>query len=484
MCFSASLSGKLHKGPPPMLEQAIDCIVASPDGARPVHVIRPDGLAAFLNTLPGDQAGFLRDTGFAAKAGELRLLPGADGVAGAALGIGSDASPFAFGSLAQQLPAVYPWQLLPGDYDAASATLGFCLGAYRYDRFVSSGRKPASLYVPPDGHGVSLSQARAAWMVRDLINTPPNILGPVELADFAVSLAARHDADCKVFADAALEDGYPTVAAVGRGSVRPPRVVTFHWRGRAATDASPLLSLCGKGVCFDTGGYDLKPSAGMLRMKKDMGGAATVLGLARMVMQADPPGRLPVRIGCVENSVSGAAMRPSDVITTRSGLTVEVGNTDAEGRLVLCDLLDAASDEHPSLLVDCATLTGAARVALGPDLPALFSNDDSVADALLRLGNVVHDPLWRLPLWSGYDDWLKSPVADVNNIAAKPMGGSIVARVYMQRFVTPGLPWVHVDLYAWNDATRPGRPEGGEAMAMRAIFAALTERLSHPLITT
>jgi len=238
------------------------------------------------------------------------------------------------------------------------------------------------------------------------------------------------------------------------------------------------LSLCGKGVCFDTGGYDLKPSAGMLRMKKDMGGAATVLGLARIVMTANLPIRLTVRIGCVENSVSGTAMRPSDVIRTRSGLTVEIGNTDAEGRLVLCDLLDQASDEQPSLLVDCATLTGAARVALGPDLPALFSNDDAMADALLRFGNVVHDPLWRLPLWSGYDEWLKSPIADMNNVSSKPMAGSIVAGLYLQRFVRPGVPWMHLDLYAWNDQSRPGRPEGGEAMAMRALFALAKEGLA------
>jgi len=259
--------------------------------------------------------------------------------------------------------------------------------------------------------------------------------------------------------------------------VRPPRVVTFHWRGSAATDASPLLSLCGKGVCFDTGGYDLKPSAGMLRMKKDMGGAAAVLGLARIVMQADLPIRLAVRVGCVENSVSGTAMRPSDVIRTRSGLTVEVGNTDAEGRLVLCDLLHEAAAENPSLLVDCATLTGAARVALGPDLPALFCNDDGIADALLRRGTMVHDPLWRLPLWSGYDDWLKSSVADVNNVSSKPLAGSIVAALYLQRFVTPGIPWMHVDLYAWNDQTRPGRPEGGEAMGIRALFALASNEL-------
>jgi leucyl aminopeptidase len=348
-----------------MLDQTIDCVVTSPEDARLVHVVRPDGLTTFLDTLPSAQAAFLRDTAFAGKSGELRFLPGPDGVAGAVLGIGAETSPFVFGNLPQQLPEMGIWRMLQGDYDAQAATLGYCLGAYRYDRFQTGGRKSASLFVPA-GHETSLSQAAATWMVRDLINTPPNILGPVELADFTVSLADRYGAAAVVSADDALEQGYPTIAAVGRGSVRPPRVVTFHWRGSKATDASPLLSLCGKGVCFDTGGYDLKPSAGMLRMKKDMGGAATLLGLARIVMDADLPIRLAVRIGCVENSVSGTAMRPSDVITTRSGLTVEVGNTDAEGRLVLCDLLDAASDEHPSLLVDCATLTGAASVQTFP----------------------------------------------------------------------------------------------------------------------
>jgi leucyl aminopeptidase len=460
-----------------MLDQTIDCVIDQPDGTRPVHVVRPDALNAFRETLSQAQAGFLRDTMFAGKAGELRLLPGPDGVDGAVLGIGADASPFVFGGLPVQLPETISWRLEPGDYDHAAATLGYCLGAYRYGRFRTDLRKVAPLFVPP-GHETSLSQAAAIWMARDLINTPANILGPVELADFTVSLADRFGAVSEVFADASLEQGYPTVAAVGRGSARPPRVVTFRWRGDGATDDSPLLSLCGKGVCFDTGGYDLKPSAGMLRMKKDMGGAATVLGLARVVMAENLPIRLVVRIGCVENSVSGTAMRPSDVVRTRSGLTVEIGNTDAEGRLVLCDLLDEASAEDPSLLVDCATLTGAARVALGPDLPALFSNDDAMADALLRFGNVVHDPLWRLPLWSGYDDWLKSPVADVNNVSSKPLAGAIVAGLFLQRFVDPGVPWLHLDLYAWNDQTRPGRPEGGEAMAMRALFALAKEGLS------
>jgi leucyl aminopeptidase len=453
-----------------MLEQTIDCIVDTEDGTLPVHVIRPEGLGAFLDTLPLAQAGYLRDTLFGAKAGELRFLAGSDGLAGAAFGIGSDSSPFAFGNLPMQLPGTFPWRLEPGDYDPVSATLGYCLGAYRYSRFRSERRKPASLFVP-SGHATSLSQASATWMVRDLINTPANILGPVELADFSVSLADRYGAVSEVFADSALEAGYPTIAAVGCGSVRPPRVAVFRWRGSSATADSPLLSLCGKGVVFDTGGYDLKPSAGMLRMKKDMGGAATVLGLARVIMQADLPIRLVVRIGCVENSVSGTAMRPSDIIRTRSGLTVEIGNTDAEGRLVLCDLLHEASEENPSLLVDCATLTGAARVALGPDLPALFCNDDGMAEAMSRFGNQVHDPVWRLPLWSGYDDWIKSPVADLNNVSSKPLAGSIVAALYLQRFVAPNIPWMHIDLYAWNDQTRPGRPEGGEAMSMRTLFA-------------
>jgi leucyl aminopeptidase len=453
-----------------MLDQSLDCITASPEGARPIAIVRPDGLAALLDSLASGHAAFLRDTAFAAKAGEFRLLSGPDGVTAAVFGIGVDTSPFVFGNLPMQLPDICTWRLSPGDYDGQAATLGYCLGAYRYKRFVSAGPRPATLFVP-EGHEASLSQAAATWMVRDLINTPANLLGPIELADFAVALADRFGAVSETAAGEVLEEAYPTIAAVGRGSQRPPRVVIFHWRGSEATDASPLLSLCGKGVCFDTGGYDLKPSAGMLRMKKDMGGAATVLGLARIVMAADLPIRLAVRLGCVENSVSGTAMRPSDVLTTRSGLTVEVGNTDAEGRLVLCDLLDEACGEDPALLVDCATLTGAARVALGPDLPAVFCNDDAVAEALHRFGNEVDDPVWRLPLWPGYNDWLKSPIADLNNVSSKPRAGAIVAALYLQRFVKPHIPWIHIDLYAWNDQTRPGRPEGGEAMAMRALFA-------------
>jgi leucyl aminopeptidase len=458
-----------------MLDQPIHCVVTEATDARPLHAARPDGLAELLGALPDPQAAYLRDVGFQAAAGEFVLLAGAEGLAGAVLGLGEDASPFPFGALPYRLPEGSTWSLQPGSFNNESAVLGFCLGAYRYSALKKPDRTPARLLAGADV-GPVLSEAAAIWMVRDLINTPANLLGPAELAEVAAELGCRHGAAVTVCKGAALEEGYPTVAAVGRGSERSPRVVAFQWRGSRAHESAPLLSLCGKGVCFDTGGYDLKPSSGMLRMKKDMGGAATILGLARVIMEADLPVRLAVRVGCVENSVSGTAMRPLDVIRTRSGRTVEVGNTDAEGRLVLCDLLDEACMEEPALLIDCATLTGAARVALGPDLPALFSNDDSWADAVIRAGNAVHDPAWRLPLWRGYDPWIASPVADMNNVSSKPFAGAIVAALFLQRFVSASVPWLHLDLYAWNDQSGPGRPEGGEAMSLRALFAALKER--------
>ena len=396
-------------------------------------------------------------------------------MAGAVLGLGADRSPCAFGGLANKLPAEGTWRLAPGDFDAAGATLGFLLGAYRYDRLKAARRAPATLAVPgpEQSHARAVAEAAAVWMVRDLVNTPANLLGPSELADAAVALGRRHGAAPIRIEGEALSVAYPAIAAVGRGSERAPVVAGFTWRGSAATDSSPLVSLCGKGVCFDTGGYDIKPSAGMLRMKKDMAGAANVLGIARLLMEADLPIRLAVRLGCVENSVSGRAMRPLDVVRTRRGLTVEIGNTDAEGRLVLCDLLAEASDERPDLLLDCATLTGAARVALGPDLPALFATDEDWAGRLLQEGMAQHDPMWRLPLWDGYDTWLDSPVADLNNISSKPFAGAIVAALFLRRFVAPGTPWVHLDIYAWNDSTRPGRPEGGEAQTIRAVRSAI-----------
>jgi leucyl aminopeptidase len=458
-----------------MIDQTLDCLTEADAGALPLHTVRPAAMEAFLASLPEAQATWLRATGFAAKPGELRLLPGPDGLSGAVIGLGEDQSPHLFGALPAELPEGSVWRLASGDHDVASAVLGFALGSYRYTGVKAAERRFAKLIAGPD-QVESRSLAAAAWMVRDLINTPPNLLGPVELADTARALGTRYGAAVEIVEGKALDEGYPTVAAVGRGSARPPRVVTIRWRGTKADDTSPLVSLCGKGVCFDTGGYDLKPSAGMLRMKKDMGGAAVALGVARLAMEADLPVRLVTRIGCVENSVSGGAMRPSDVIRTRSGLTVEVGNTDAEGRLALCDLLADASVEKPSILFDFATLTGAARVALGPDLPALFCDDDAWAGTLSSAGMAVFDPVWRLPIWTGYDDWLKSPVADLNNVSSRPLAGAIVAALFLRRFVTKGIIYAHIDLYGWNDQTRPGRPEGGEAQSMRAVFAALRQR--------
>jgi len=457
-----------------MLDQTLDCITLSEAGSRPLHAVRPDGLDALLESLPSGHAAYLRALGFAASGQELVLLPGATGIDGAVLGLGDDRSPYAFGGLAFRLPEGSVWRLIPSDYDLDSAALGFCLGGYRYAALKPQKRVPARLFAP-DERAAPLSQARAIWMVRDLINTPANLLGPAELAEVAVALGDRHGATASVTEGEALAAAYPAIAAVGRGSARKPRVACLHWSGsRAAADA-PLVSLCGKGVCFDTGGYDLKPSSNMLKMKKDMGGAAVVLGLARLIMEADLPIRLAVRIGCVENSVSGVAMRPSDVIRTRHGLSVEIGNTDAEGRLVLCDLLSEAGEEAPTVLLDFATLTGAARIALGPDLPALFCPDETWAEALLRHGLAQHDPLWRLPLWAGYASWLNSSVADLNNVSNKPFAGAIVAALFLQRFVLPSTAWAHMDLYAWTDTTQPGRPEGAEAQTLRTVYAAIAE---------
>ena len=312
--------------------------------------------------------------------------------------------------------------------------------------------------------------AEAICAARDLINAPAAELGPQQLAEAAAGLAERHGGRADIITGGALSEGFPCIAAVGAGSPRAPHLAVLRWEGAAE---GPLIALCGKGVCFDTGGLDLKPSAAMLRMKKDMGGAAVMLAVAEMVMRARLPIRLLLLIGAVENAISGHAMRPMDVLPTRKGLRVEIGNTDAEGRLVLCDLLQFATDHKPAMILDAATLTGAARVALGPDLPALFSNDDALADRLLRAGQAVQDPLWRLPLYDGYDTWLDSPFADLSNVSQKPMAGAVTAALFLRRFIPEGQAWAHLDVYAWNDGTRPGRPEGGETQSARAIFTML-----------
>jgi leucyl aminopeptidase len=447
----------------------MDCLTVADAAALPLHTTSPAGLGALLQRLPPDAAGFLTAGEFAGRAQQVALLPGNGGIIGAVLGLGDDVpTPWSFGGLAQALPAGTTWRLAEPDGNAALAVLGWCLGAYRFSRFKAPQRVPARL-VPPPGTEGAVQTAEVAWRVRDLINTPANLLGPAELAGAVQDLAGNHGASCTIIEGEALAAGFPALATVGRGSPRAPRVAMLEWGDAAA----PLVALCGKGVCFDTGGLDLKPSAGMLRMKKDMGGAAVVLGVAEMVMRARLPVRLLVLIGAVENAVSGDAFRPMDVLRTRAGLTVEVGNTDAEGRLVLADLLACAAEREPALILDCATLTGAARAALGPDLPALFTPDDSLAETLLAAGQAMNDPVWRLPLFTAYDSWLDSPVCDLNNVSTRPMAGSIVAALFLQRFVPKGIRWAHLDLYAWNDGNRPGRPEGGEAQAMRTLAGAI-----------
>lgn len=437
--------------------------------ALPVHAVRPEGLEAALGGLGPETRAFVQASGFAAQPQSLVLLPGAEGLAGALLGLGDDRSPWAFGELAARLPAEHVWWLAPGDYNPQVAALGLHLGRYRFTRFKTS-RTPLARIDDP----ASPPEAEAVNTARDLINTPANILGPAELADAAIDLGNRFGAHAERIAGPHLERDYPALAAVGAGSARAPHVVRLIW---GDDPALPLISLCGKGVCFDTGGYDLKPGTAMLRMKKDMGGAAIAAGVAQLVMAKALPVRLELRLGCVENSISGSAMRPLDVLRTRSGVNVEVGNTDAEGRLVLADLLAEAGAARPDWLIDFATLTGAARVALGTDLPALFCNDDDIARRIQAAGDECHDPLWRLPLWSGYAGMLESDVADINNVAASPHGGAIVAALFLSRFVPEGVSWVHLDTYAWNDKARPGRPAGGEAQGLRAVAAAIETRL-------
>ncbi|GBR51678.1 leucyl aminopeptidase [Neokomagataea thailandica NBRC 106555] len=381
-------------------------------------------------------------------------------------------NPLAYGALGTLLSAGDWTLVLIGLPEAARAAviLGFAMGAYRYH---VRGRDPfTTRIITEESDAPALALVKATWLGRDLINIPANLLGPVELAEHAENALSARGASVDLVQGDALEAAYPCLAAVGAGSDRPARVVVGRWQKR---EGAPLISLVGKGVCFDTGGYDLKPPAGMLRMKKDMGGAALALAVACAVIDLGLDVTLEVRLGCVENSVSGHAMRPGDVLKTRSGKTVEVGNTDAEGRLVLCDLLTEASEKRPEWLLDMATLTGAARVALGPDLPALFANDDEMAQIICESGKEHADPLWRMPLWHGYDAWLDSRIADMGNVTAKPMAGAITAALYLQRFVPKGQKWCHIDTYAWNDASYPGRPEGGETLALRAIVGAIAK---------
>mgnify|MGYP001157915423 CR=1 FL=1 len=431
---------------------------------------------ADLSAIPEAARAFAAAAGSKGEAGKLLLLPGADGgLAGALFGIaaGPRADAFACGALPGLLPAG-DWRLEGDPGDARLAALAFALGSYRFARYRKSPPPEARLVLPAGIDRDALARTvEAVTLVRDLVNTPANDMGPPELEAAARALAGRHGAQVRVVVgDALLGANFPLIHAVGRAADRAPRLIEIT----AGDPDAPKVTLVGKGVCFDTGGLDLKPSAAMLLMKKDMGGAANALGLAHLLLARSARVRLKVLIPAAENSVAGNAFRPGDVLASRKGLSVEVGNTDAEGRLVLADALTLACEEEPDLLIDFATLTGAARVALGPQLPAAFTADETVAADLARHAAAEADPLWRLPLWQPYAGLLESKVADTNNVSAGPFAGAITAALFLEKFAAPAGAWLHLDLFAWNPATRPGRPEGGEAQTIRALDALIAHR--------
>jgi leucyl aminopeptidase len=446
--------------------------------ALPVQFVLQPKWRAWLREQSAARRGWIESTGVAGNPGDLAILPGRDGkAAGAVLVLAAKPTLWDFGGLGTRLPAGV-WKL--GDTAPVSPTdaaVAIGLGLWKFERYKTKKRKPTAKFLWPAGADKERATAaiEAISMARDLITTPSSDMGPAELAAAAQEMAKKFKAKLTVIVgDDLLKKNYPTVHAVGRASTRAPRLIDLTW----GNPRDPKVTLVGKGVCFDTGGLDLKPASGMLNMKKDMGGAATMMAVAAMVMAAKLPVRLRLLVPAVENSVSGNAFRPLDVITTRAGITVEIGNTDAEGRLILCDALAEGASEKPTMMVDCATLTGAARVSLGPDLPALFCNDDTLANALIETGLDVTDPMWRMPLYKPYRSMYAGKVADINNVAASPFGGAIIAALYLQEFVPDDVPWAHFDMMAWNNASRPGRPEGGEAQAARAIFATIEKRVT------
>jgi len=448
------------------------------DDARPVRLVTEPGLDSWLASAPEALRRWVSETGFRARPGTLALLPGdAGALAGALLGVAASGGGMRdAASAADRLPAgVY--RLDPEGVNSTDlCALGWALGQYRFSRYLSeSARGPSVLLWPAAADRTDvLRAAEADRFVRDLVNTPAADMGPPELEAAARALAEEFGASVSVvLGDDLLSKGFPAIHAVGRASTGAPRLVDLTWGDRD----HPAVTLVGKGVCFDTGGLDIKPASAMRYMKKDMGGAAHVLGLARMIMASGLPVRLRVLTPAVENSIAGNAYRPGDVLATRKGLTVEIGNTDAEGRMVLCDALALADEESPELIINMATLTGAARVALGPELPALYSDDDDTARQLVDVCAAEEDPVWHMPLWQPYSEGLSSPIADMNHInSGPPMAGSIYAALYLKRFVENAGTFVHLDLYAWNPKSRPGRPEGAECQSVRGLFRYLQMR--------
>ena len=448
----------------------------APDAA-PVFILDKVGLQGWLENAAPSARNWVGANGFEAKAGNALVVPDAEGKAACVLvGAEGPGDMWACGGLPRHLRSGA--FRIENTLDAAEATraaTAWGLGCYVFDAYSGDkNRSHAHLVWPAKAdRNAALAAVEAQSLARDLINTPANDMGPERLEAAVRQLAERHGAQVSsIVGGDLLASNYPTIHAVGRAAAIAPRLIDLVW----GDESRPKLTLVGKGVCFDTGGLDLKPPAGMRLMKKDMGGAANMIGLAHMVMAAALPVRLRLLVPAVENSVSGNAMRPMDVIRTRKGLTVEIGNTDAEGRLILCDALAEASGEAPDLILDAATLTGAARTALGADLPALFCNDDAVAAALLDAGEAEQDPVWRMPLYQPYRKLLSSDVADMNNVSDGPLAGAITAALFLERFIESGVSWAHVDMMAWNRENRPGRPRGGEAQFIRGAMAMLRRR--------
>ena len=410
--------------------------------------------------------------------GQHLLLPSPEGgLAGVLFALERQEDPnkdlFRPGALSAVLPAG-AYRFANSTHDDRLAALAIALGSYRFTRYRKPEDRKFQLELPGNVDGIDLTRiVEGVALARDLTNTPANDMGPADLEDAARALANRHGAAMRsVVGDDLVKENMPLIHAVGRAAARPPRLIDIRW----GDPKHPRITLIGKGVCFDTGGLDIKPESGMLNMKKDMGGAASMLALAHMLMDRQAHIRLRVLIPAVENSISGAAFRPRDIYRSRKGLTVEIGNTDAEGRLILADAIALADEEKPELIADLATLTGAARVALGTEIPPFYTDDDDLASALASCAASESDPLWRMPLWHPYDQLLDSKVADINNVSSSGFGGSITAALFLRRFVAQAKAWLHCDIYAWNQTARPGRPEGAECQGARALYALLVSR--------
>ena len=443
--------------------------------AIPIHALRSSEWRHWIERHSETLRTLAAAHDFMAQNGRILLVPATDGAIERVLfGVGDKANAMSMGALAQHLPAGdYRIAFAPREFNATATAIAWGLGAYAFDRYKKR-KRPAPRLAPPEGADMAEAARiiEASWLARDLVNTPTSDMGPNALQAAAERVAHANGAQIEVIVgDALLKQNYPLIHAVGRAAAQAPRLVHLSWGDPAA----PRLALVGKGVTFDTGGLDIKPSAGMRLMKKDMGGAAHALALAQIVMQAKLNLRLDVFLAIVENAVSGDAFRPGDVIASRKGLTVEIDNTDAEGRLILADALTRACEGKPALLLDFATLTGAARVALGPDIPPFYANDEALAAELAAASLATDDPIWRLPLWDAYDSEMDSPIADLKNTGDGTFAGSIYAALFLRRFVSAPA-WAHFDIFAWAPKEKPSRPQGGEAQALRACWRVLKAR--------